>query len=199
VSQEALRGLSVLFAWIGLLSAFTYALLEPMLLRRLRGRAFARGLTVLEEEIAGQPPRSAAASRGIRRLGSGVVGFDAAAHCRFATHPWAGGIWPFPVVVAGTIRWDGAMAKVRGRLGLGPILVLMAAAVLGISIVTLLATSLNRPLLAAGVGFAWIALVAAFRSCVKPSRERARALVNEIRALVEDESGTGASQPDQPH
>jgi TRAP-type mannitol/chloroaromatic compound transport system permease large subunit len=112
------------------------------------------------------------------------MGFDAPSRCRFATHPWTGGIWPFPVVVAGTICWNGTAAQAKARLGLGPILVLLAAAILGMSIVTMLATNLQRPLLAAGVGAVWIAFVAAFRTCVTPSRARARALVNEIRDLL---------------
>jgi hypothetical protein len=173
-----------MFALIGLISAVLYALLEPLLLRRLRGRAFARGITVLEEEIECRPPPWAAASRELRKLDSGVMGFDAPSRCRFATHPWTGGIWPFPVVVAGTICWNGTAAQAKARLGLGPILVLLAAAILGMSIVTMLATNLQRPLLAAGVGAVWIAFVAAFRTCVTPSRARARALVNEIRDLL---------------
>lgn len=192
MSQEALRTLSVLFAAIGLISAVLYALLEPMLLRRLRGRAFARGIAILDDEIACRPPPLAAASRELRRLESGVIGFGAPSQCRFATHPWTGGVWPFPVVVAGTIRWAGEIGRVKARLGLGPILVLLAAAILGMSVVTILATNLQRPLIAAVVGVAWIALVAAFRTCVTPSRERARDLVAEIRDLLESASANAA-------
>jgi hypothetical protein len=192
VSQEALRILSVLFAVIGLVSAVLYALLEPMLLRRLRGRAFARGVAILEDEIDCRPPPLAAASRELRRLGSGVMGFGPPSQCRFATHPWTGRLWPFPVVVAGTIQWSGEIGRVKARLGMGPILVLLAAAILGMSVVTILATNLQRPQIAAVVGIAWIALVAAFRTCVTPSRERARDLVAEIRDFVESSAADGA-------
>lgn len=187
MGQEELRSLSTLLALLGLVSACAYSLLEPLRLRRLRGRAFAIGIVLHREAFDVWPPPWSAASSEVRHLDYGVMGFAAPGQCRFATHPWVGGIWPFPLVVAGTITWRGRAARVKSRLGLGPVFVLLAAGIFGTSAVNALATGADVPLLASLLGLVWICPTAILHICLGPSRSRARELVREIHSLLVDQ------------